>query len=243
AVINRVAQGYEGDVSPRPGGNNNGLLTVSDWVQVGRFVVGLDVAATGNEFQRADVAPRETLGDGRITLVDWVQTGRYVAGVDALPVTGGPASVTSAIGGQELGVGSWELGVGGKSVDSRKTNFSDFTVQNNDGLVTVKLNATGVENALSFSLNFDSSAWRFVSAKPGRHTKQATLLVNSSETAQGRIGIALALPTGTVLRAGQNDIVVLQFVPIRRSRKPLSPAFVDFPIARGLVDGKANLIR
>lgn len=243
AMINRVAQGYEGDVAPRPSGNNNGTLTVSDWVQVGRFVVGLDVATNGNEFQRADVAPRETLGDGRITLVDWVQTGRYVAGVDALPVAGGPTSAISGVGGQLLGIGSREPGVNTKSVDSNKANSVEFVTLNKDGLVTVKLKATGVENAFSFSLNFDSSAWRFVSAKPGRHTRQATLLVNSSETAQGRIGIALALPTGTVLRAGDNDLVVLQFVPIHRSRKPLSPAFVDFPVARSLVDGKANRLR
>jgi len=212
-------------------------------VQVGRFVVGLDVATNGNEFQRADVAPRETLGDGRITLVDWVQTGRYVAGVDALPVAGGPTSAISGVGGQLLGIGSREPGVNTKSVDSNKANSVEFATLNKDGLVTVKLKATGVENAFSFSLNFDSSAWRFVSAKPGRHTRQATLLVNSSETAQGRIGIALALPTGTVLRAGDNDLVVLQFVPIHRSRKPLSPAFVDFPVARSLVDGKANRLR
>lgn len=243
AMINRVAQGYEGDVAPRPSGNNNGLLTVSDWVQVGRFVVGLDVAATSNEFQRADVAPRETLGDGRITLVDWVQTGRYVAGVDALPVAGGPASVTSAVGDQELAVGSWQLEVGSKSVDSNKASSQSFVMLSNDGLVIVKLRATGVENALSFSLNFDSSAWRFVSAKTGRNTKQATLLINSTEAAQGRVGFALALPAGNVLRAGNNDLVVLQFAPIRRSRKPLNPAFGDFPVARSLVDDKANRLK
>ncbi|MGH9845801.1 MAG: BACON domain-containing protein, partial [Blastocatellia bacterium] len=51
-----VVPGYEADVSPRPNGNNNGTLTITDWVQVGRFVAGLDAAAAGAEFQRADCA-------------------------------------------------------------------------------------------------------------------------------------------------------------------------------------------
>ncbi|HKZ03646.1 MAG TPA: hypothetical protein VJ180_15490, partial [Pyrinomonadaceae bacterium] len=34
--------GYESDVAPRPNGSNNGFITVSDWVQTGRFSAGLD---------------------------------------------------------------------------------------------------------------------------------------------------------------------------------------------------------
>ncbi|MDX2042925.1 MAG: proprotein convertase P-domain-containing protein [Acidobacteriota bacterium] len=236
ATVNRVGQGYEADVSPRPSGNNNGVLTVSDWVQVGRFVAGLDTIAAGNEFQRADVAPRETLGDGRITLIDWVQTGRYVAGVDALPVAGGPASVTLGVGSRESGVGSRELGVGKKSAN-------EFAIRNADGLVMVKLDATGEENALGFSLNFDSSAWRFVLAKVGRNAQSATLLVNSSEAAKGRVGVALALPTGQTLRAGNAEIVTLQFAPVGPSRKLLRAELSDFPIARSLVNAKADQLR
>lgn len=241
AMINRVAQGYEGDVSPRPGGNNNGLLTVSDWVQVGRFVVGLDVAANGNEFQRADVAPRETLGDGRITLVDWVQTGRYVAGVDALPVAGGPTSAIAGTESQESEVGS--RASGGVAKFDNATSSGEFAIRTNGSLVVVKLNAAGEENALSFSLHFGSSAWRFVSAKTGRDARQAVLLVNSTETAKGHVGILLALPAGQTLRAGENEIVILQFTPVRGFRQPLQIKLVDFPIARSLVNDKANRLR
>lgn len=234
ATINRVGQGYEADVSPRPSGNNNGVLTVSDWVQVGRFVAGLDTVTSGNEFQRADVAPRETLGDGRVTLIDWVQTGRYVAGVDALPVAGGPTAAISGV--------SWESEVG-KELFPTETNAGEFAIRTKGDFVVVKLNAFGEENALSFSLNFDSSVWRFVSAKAGRNAQSATLLVNSAEAANGRIGIALALPTGRTLRAGDTEIVTLQFAPIGRSRKLLKATLTDFPIARSFVDAKANQIR
>ena len=37
-----IFSGYEADLSPRPNGKRNGTVTISDWVQAGRFVIGLD---------------------------------------------------------------------------------------------------------------------------------------------------------------------------------------------------------
>src|SRR4029453_5237875 len=88
------AQGFEGDVSPRPNGNNS--LTIADWVQTGRFPAGFDTPAAGGEFQRADTAPRSTLGNGSITIADWVQTGRYAAGLDPVTPAGGPTTTGSS---------------------------------------------------------------------------------------------------------------------------------------------------
>jgi hypothetical protein len=87
-----AAGGFEGDVSPRPNGNNNGSVSISDWVQVGRFAAGLDTPAAGGEFQRADCAPKNTLGNGSISISDWVQAGRYAAGLDPVPAAGGPTT-------------------------------------------------------------------------------------------------------------------------------------------------------
>jgi hypothetical protein len=84
------ACGYEGDVSPRPNGSGTGIITISDWVQIGRFTSGLDTPAVGCEFQRADSSPRSTLGDGFLTIADWVQSGRYAAGLDPPVCAGGP---------------------------------------------------------------------------------------------------------------------------------------------------------
>jgi hypothetical protein len=47
-----LSSALEADVAPRPGGND--AVTVSDWVQVGRFAAGLDDAEFGSEFMRAD---------------------------------------------------------------------------------------------------------------------------------------------------------------------------------------------
>lgn len=82
-----VDQGYEADVTPLPRGN--GLVTVTDWVKVGRYSAGLDVATNRLQFQRADCAPRSSLGNGALTISDWVQAGRYAAGLDPLMPAGG----------------------------------------------------------------------------------------------------------------------------------------------------------
>jgi hypothetical protein len=86
--------GLEADVAPRP--NGNGGVSISDWVQAGRFAVGLDVPAPGSEFQRADSAPRATFGNGSITIADWVQAGRYATGLDTPSPAAGPTSSASA---------------------------------------------------------------------------------------------------------------------------------------------------
>ncbi|NLO32502.1 MAG: hypothetical protein GX117_03985 [Candidatus Hydrogenedentes bacterium] len=78
----------EGDVAPRPDGD--GKYKVTDWLQLGRFVVGLDIPESESEFQRCDCAPRETGGDGRLTTADWIQAARYAAGLDMPKEAWGP---------------------------------------------------------------------------------------------------------------------------------------------------------
>jgi hypothetical protein len=78
--------GYEADM------NGNGVVTVTDWVKVGRIVAGLDPMPTGTDFMKADCAGRSTLGNGSLTITDWVQAGRYAAGLDPLTPVGGPSS-------------------------------------------------------------------------------------------------------------------------------------------------------
>ncbi|MGH8247729.1 MAG: IPT/TIG domain-containing protein, partial [Gammaproteobacteria bacterium] len=103
AVMSTVSTGIEGDVAPRSQGN--GTVTITDWVQIGRFVSGQDTPS-GSEFQRADTAPRETQGNGALTITDWVQAGRYAAGLDPATPAGGPASPGSSGRVQSLAAGN-----------------------------------------------------------------------------------------------------------------------------------------
>lgn len=231
----RLGQGYEADVTPRPLGNNNGALTITDWVQVGRFLAGLDTPAAGSEFQRADCAPRDTLGDGKISLIDWVQAGRFIAGLDAPTVAGGPTA-PAATARAECGLGSADCGLHAANSDSSMV----LLLKTAGNRLAIKLDATGVENALSFSVNYDPERWRFVAANAGSDAPRATLIINSTQTAEGRVGILLALPSGATLPPGEREAVVLQFAPRGRTRPPLNVRLGDAPIATSVVDAAAR---
>ena len=87
---------WEADIAPRPNGDD--FLLVNDWVQVGRFVAGLDIPVAGTEFQRTDCAPFATTGDGLLLVNDWVQAGRYIAGLDTPQSQGGPTGESEGEG-------------------------------------------------------------------------------------------------------------------------------------------------
>ena len=161
ANITIGACGYEADVTPRPNGKNDGAIAITDWVQAGRFAAGLDTAATGCEFQRADCAPRDTKGDGQITLTDWVQAGRYAAGLDAPQTAGGPSSATFAPNENTL-VAAEAL------AHARPLRVLNTKLQRGQtGTVAIEIEAEGDENAVGLSLEFDPAALSFVSAAAG----------------------------------------------------------------------------
>ncbi len=188
-----IAQGFEGDVSPRPSGSN-GTLTIADWVQMGRFAAGIDTPTAGSEFQRADTAPRASLGDGAITVLDWVQTGRYTAGLDQVTPAGGPTAPTSLLRSDEHGSRIEDRGSMRKTIFDPRSSIFDLRsaifnpqsaaldlqsqarvvrVANASGqrgqqvTVTVELDSQGNENALGFSLNFNPNDLMLVNAAPG----------------------------------------------------------------------------
>lgn len=115
-VVTAVHAAWEADVAPRPDGDSD--LLVNDWVQLGRFVAGLDISNPGTEFQRADCAPYADAGDGDLLVNDWVQAGRYVAGLDVLqeeygPIhEGGPAMIPVPAGWFEMGRPYMDIGSG-----------------------------------------------------------------------------------------------------------------------------------
>jgi hypothetical protein len=244
-----IVTGFEADIAPRPEGN--GSVTVTDYVQIGRFVAGLDTAAAGFEFQRADCAPRASLGDGLLTVADWVQVGRYATGADPATAAGGPTAQASqlslvnvdvspdssrAIGHraqvrhQPAVIHGRQLAQTGGERQERLMNF------------VVELDAHGNENALGLSMRFDPAQWRFAGATAGRDTRNATLHVNALQSANGYVGLAMALPTGEILPVGAREIVVIRFIPLsRRSALTRAVEFADYPVRRELVDSRANV--
>jgi uncharacterized protein (TIGR03437 family) len=108
------------------------------------------------------------------------------------------------------------------------------------GAVTLTLDAQGDENALGFSLLFNPSQWRYVSAVNGVDAADAVLNVNAAQAAKGRLGFALALPSGRAFAAGARQLVVLTFAPaasssVNNAASVLAISFADAPVTREVV--------
>ncbi len=229
----------EADVAPRPDGS--GAVVVSDWVQVGRFSVALDTASVGTEFQRADCAPRATLGDGQITVADWVQAGRYSVNLDPSVPAGGPTSGSFAPQVvlndlPSMDVASDAYGRAVRVVDA------EFT-RGQTGTLEIELEAMGNENALAFSLIYDPNKAAFIDARvANRNASDYRLLVNTKQTDAGRIGFVLALPTGRTFAAGTRELLTLRFVPVgggEATTTTMDFTFNDSVIRREIVTADA----
>lgn len=233
-----VASGYEGDVSPRPNGSN-GTVSIADWVQTGRFAAGFDTAAVGSEFQRADTAPRATFGNGSITISDWVQTGRYASALDPVVPAGGPTGPSFAATPALSFVEPTE------AAQARVIRVTNVVTQRGQQFTAfVELDAQGGENAIGFSLLYDVAQLNFVSAALGNDASGAMLNVNTTLAAQGRLGFALALPTGQSFVAGNGrKLLSLTFnTPANGTANTIPVSFADQPIAREAVNANADTL-
>ncbi len=224
-----IVTGYEADVAPRPNGNNNGQITTADWVQVGRFAAGLDTAAVGSEFQRADCAPRATLGDGRITTADWVQAGRYAAGLDPVTAAGGSTgtAITKAVQLAKTASAS-VVQLRGQTVIPGGTTY-----------LPVQLLAAGNENGLGFSLAFDTNVLRFASASNAIGGGQ--LILNTNAAAAGKLGFQIALSAGATFPAGTQTVAWVGFTALQANTTS-AVSFADQPVTREVVDATATPI-
>jgi hypothetical protein len=227
-TISITSVAFEADVAPRPGGDK--VLNIIDWVQAGRFAVGLDTVAP-EEFQRADSAPRATKGNGVISVADWVQAGRYSAGLDPITGVGGPTEpLAFAPAGAPAGPGC----------DIR---ISDNNVLPGGTLnVPVVISAAGIENALGFSLAFDSTKLRFIGATKLAALTSATLNLNTGQVSSGKLGLAFALSAGATLTSGTSSVVLLTFEANATASGTTTISFGDDPVIREAVTAGATTI-
>ena len=228
----KTNRGYEADVVPRFSADRK--CTIADWVQVGRFAARFD-AIGGNEFQKTDCAPRLSLGDGIITIADWVQAGRYTARLDPLTLVGGPYAPSAKLIAEKTTVGE----IGTSVVRVVGSVFSPGKI----GSIKIELDSQGNENAIGFSLVFDPTVLYIENVTIGSGAANAMLNVNSDQSANGRIGIAMALPTGTSFNIGNQEILVVHFTVLRTATTITTTiSFENEPIYREVVDIFANPI-
>jgi hypothetical protein len=234
AAVRLLPSPIEGDVFPRPTGNS--ILEVNDWMQAGRFVVGLDVPASAEEFQRIDTAPRATRGDGKLKVTDWVQAGRYVIGLDPITGIGGPTSLVSQT--------SSPLNDRSRVVQSSVRTLKAMNASAVQGLslqIPILLEAQGDENAVGFSLGFDTNAFEYVSvAKGSAFGSGSSIQINAQDADMGRVGIVLALPTGNTLPAGSATIATATLRAKTSEPGNYGVTFIDWPLPTGVSDALAN---
>ncbi len=239
--VSIVTVALEGDIAPRPDGDR--ALTVIDWVQAGRFAAALDAVEPG-EFQRVDCAPRDTRGNGVISVADWVQAGRYSAGLDPLTGIGGPTEPVAPGEGGGGGVGGGGGGGGGGTGPAQCTVRipSSNVLPGGTVSVPVQVTASGSENAFGFTLVYDASKLRFVSATKLTAVGTAALNVNTNLAGSGRVGIAFALPTGMVLPAGSQSLLTVTLAAAPAAAGVTSLAFGDGPVLREAVSATAQTV-
>lgn len=108
---------------------------------------------------------------------------------------------------------------------------------------TVELLAQGDENALGFSLDFDPAVLSYTQTELGAGALGASLNLNTTQTAQGRLGIALAAPTGQTFAQGARRLVVVSLTIASGATAPSTAInFGDQPVARAIVDVNANTL-
>jgi hypothetical protein len=224
SVTISAASAFEGDVYPRPNGEKS--LTIVDWLQMGRFVARLDYPTNATEFQRADCAPRSSLGDGAITVRDWVQVGRYLAGLDALASAGGPTSEIAIVGA-------------GPSANRLLSIGQVALVPGQTATMPVSLAVQGNENALAFSFAFDPARVSFTGASLGADAAGATLFLNANQAGSGQVGLALALGTGNSFALGTRELIRLNFLATSFSSGSSSVSPTDQPVPREISDANA----
>ena len=231
---------FEGDIAPRPNGDK--AVTVTDWVLAGRYAARLDYPTNAAEFQRADCAPRATLGDGEITVIDWVQVGLYAAGLDPLTVAGGPTSEVPPVGNIS-GKGSGSNTPHGDSPPptSRLLEVADtMVIQGMASTVSVNLESQGDENAIGFSLLFDPGAFTYESASLGSSTTGGTLFANASQASAGRLGFVLGLGIGNSFTAGTREVLKVNLRSTAVAAGNYTVAFGSQPLPCEVSDASAQ---
>ncbi len=121
----------------------------------------------------------------------------------------------------------------------REVRLTDTAVASGQtNAIYVILDAHGGENALAFSLCYDSNLLAFASASllPSAPLT-AVLTVANQEAAQGRVGLTVAMPPGFSLPPGTGTVVKVLLAGKPVDGKPYTTVSVcDAPVARALVD-------
>jgi hypothetical protein len=166
----------EGDVAPRPNGDLE--IQANDVVQVRRFLNEIDAPSTlSSEFQRADSAPRASLGNGAIESSDVIQTIRYLNEIDPVQNAGGPAAPLGPLTGEQQSLAptrdSIKAHTNATDIRPGAVGAPEIRVESRNGTagqmvtVNIRVDSLGTESQYAFSLNFDTTRLTYSSNSAG----------------------------------------------------------------------------
>ena len=243
--------GFESDVAPRPNGSGNGAVNTDDITQVQRFAVGLDLPYQSNEFQRADSAPRlasdstPALGNGIVNAGDATQAQRYSRGFDPITAAGGPTGSASPLANALNAVSELENSPVELKTIQNVYELSAVRQSSTATTVTIAIQLTAGANKNSAAgfggtLRFDAAAIgsptniRLGSGAPSG----TSFFVNSTDTANGRLGFAINTPVDQTVAVGQQQLLLIDFTITGTGSTNLS--FDDSQAQRFVGDANGN---
>lgn len=209
----------------------------TDVTQVRRFATGLDVPNPAfNEHERADCAPRSTLGDGSINSGDVVQARRYATGLDTLTDGGGPSTRSIVTAGLSELIDIFSRYASDREIRIGKAEYFESTIT-----VPVELTAVGDEAAVSFTLEYDASLmWNPRVLRGGSLSEDAVLTVNLDES--GRIRVLVDSAAALVVAKGSTILVVATFDVVTNADRPVAGSFSGKIAANSVSDAEGNLV-
>lgn len=201
---NVLGGGLESDIGSRPTGD--GLLLSNDVVFLRLFAVGLlSPVISPNEFQRADAAPRSSLGDAIITSADVVQARRYVAGLDPPTPAGGPLVPVAPVVVSPLS----GLSSGSRTISA----FTANSCAGSNSTVAIMIDSEGLEAGAGFTVTFDPAVLTTPAVSLGDDAAKGgfVLTTNLNNVAAGQIGVLLDAQNAFPAGASKRHLVNIHF--------------------------------
>lgn len=227
------AAGFEGDVAPRPNGDNG--VNATDVIQMRRFATTLDVPDPAtNEQQRADSSPRGTSGDGILNAGDVIQTRRYATTLDPLTPAGGPTSIMAGrIKSIIDDVYSYFFG--------REVRLGESKADGMRVTVPVEITAMGDEMATGFTLEYDATRLSNPQIVLGDGAAAgSTLTFNTNEA--GRIGILVDSTEVMTASSTPKTIIMVTFDRSADVDSETAITFTDSLAQRSVVGTTGNAL-
>lgn len=112
-------------------------------------------------------------------------------------------------------------------------------------VVPVTIVANGNENAIGFSLNFNTQRLTYTGVALGSGATGGTLLLNSSVSNTGRLGVVVVFPYQSNFTPGTQEVLRVTFnsLPLLGVSPTTSTiSFADQPVSRELTDGSLQVL-